>query len=68
MAAAEDLILNQENTSILDNFLDEMLDLMNQKNEKIRCFVLLFIEKAWFYFFFYFFLYELCLINIFFLI
>lgn len=47
LSNAEQLILSQESTSLLDNFLDEMLDLMNQKEQKIRCFVISFIEKAW---------------------
>uniref|UniRef100_A0A915DEG5 Symplekin/Pta1 N-terminal domain-containing protein n=1 Tax=Ditylenchus dipsaci TaxID=166011 RepID=A0A915DEG5_9BILA len=43
---AEEMILNQDDTSILDNFLDEMFQFMHQKDQKIRCFVISFIEKA----------------------
>ncbi|KAI1712308.1 symplekin [Ditylenchus destructor] len=46
LAKAEEMILNQEGTSLLDNFLDEMFQFMHQKEQKIRCFVVSFIEKA----------------------
>lgn len=34
--------------SLLDNFLDEMLEFALENDVKIRCFVATFIDKAWF--------------------
>lgn len=48
LAKAEEMILNQVEASILDNFLDEMVQLINERDQKIRCFAISFIEKAWF--------------------
>ncbi|KAL7071482.1 hypothetical protein ACQ4LE_009472 [Meloidogyne hapla] len=46
LARAEEMILRQDNTSVLDNFLDEMVQFIHEKEQKIRCFAINFIEKA----------------------
>jgi CRISPR/Cas system CSM-associated protein Csm2 small subunit len=43
---AEAVILRSEQESILDNFLDEMLDFLNDEDEEIRSFTMLFIASA----------------------
>uniref|UniRef100_A0A1I8BMH1 DUF3453 domain-containing protein n=1 Tax=Meloidogyne hapla TaxID=6305 RepID=A0A1I8BMH1_MELHA len=48
LARAEEMILRQDNTSVLDNFLDEMVQFIHEKEQKIRCFAINFIEKACF--------------------
>uniref|UniRef100_A0A183C1G2 DUF3453 domain-containing protein n=1 Tax=Globodera pallida TaxID=36090 RepID=A0A183C1G2_GLOPA len=40
------MILKQEGTSVLDNFLDEMVQFIHEREQKVRCFVISFIEKA----------------------
>uniref|UniRef100_A0A915M425 Symplekin/Pta1 N-terminal domain-containing protein n=1 Tax=Meloidogyne javanica TaxID=6303 RepID=A0A915M425_MELJA len=46
LARAEEMILKQDNSSVLDNFLDEMVQFIHEKEQKIRCFAINFIEKA----------------------
>ncbi|KAI3418914.1 hypothetical protein GPALN_008011 [Globodera pallida] len=46
LAKAEEMILKQEGTSVLDNFLDEMVQFIHEREQKVRCFVISFIEKA----------------------
>ncbi|KAL3096947.1 hypothetical protein niasHS_002663 [Heterodera schachtii] len=46
LAKAEELILKQDGTSVLDNFLDEMVQFIHEREQKVRCFVISFIEKA----------------------
>nr|CAD2157656.1 unnamed protein product [Meloidogyne enterolobii] len=46
LARAEEMILRQDNSSVLDNFLDEMVQFIHEKEQKIRCFAINFIEKA----------------------
>nr|CAD2167592.1 unnamed protein product [Meloidogyne enterolobii] len=46
LARAEEMILKQDNSSVLDNFLDEMVQFIHEKEQKIRCFAITFIEKA----------------------
>jgi hypothetical protein len=48
LARAEEMIMNQEGTSVLDNFLDEMVQFIHERDQKVRCFTISFIEKAWF--------------------
>jgi CRISPR/Cas system CSM-associated protein Csm2 small subunit len=43
---AEQLIFNSEGESLLDNFLDEMLEFLNDEDEEIRSFTMLFIVSA----------------------
>lgn len=46
---AQDLLLDEStSSSVLDNFLNEMLELSREQNPQIKIFVLLFIEKAWY--------------------
>lgn len=47
LGKAEDLILNDESISLLDNFFEEMTNLTFENDTKIRCFAISFIEKAW---------------------
>ena len=47
LAKAEEMILNQEGVSVLDNFLDEMVQFIHERDQKVRCFAISFIEKAW---------------------
>ena len=48
---AQELLLHHDvSGSLLDNFLDEMLEFAAENDVKIRCFVAAFIEKAWFVF------------------
>lgn len=44
------LLHRDKSGSLLDNFLDEMLEFASQNEPKIRCFIAQFIEKAWFSF------------------
>ena len=53
LARAEKMILKQETTSVLDNFLDEMVQFIHEREQKIRCFAINFIEKAWYDFAFF---------------
>lgn len=46
LAKAEEMILKQEGISVLDNFLDEMVQFIHERDQKIRCFCISFIEKA----------------------
>nr|CAD2201950.1 unnamed protein product [Meloidogyne enterolobii] len=46
LARAEEMILKQDNSSVLDNFLDEMVQFIHEREQKIRCFAINFIEKA----------------------
>lgn len=47
LCKAEEMIFSQPGTSALDNFLTEMLQFTSDKEGKIRCFVISFVEKAW---------------------
>ncbi|KHN82354.1 Symplekin [Toxocara canis] len=44
---AQEMLLNRDKSgSLLDNFLDEMLEFVVENDSKVRCFVASFIEKA----------------------
>jgi hypothetical protein len=47
LARAEEMIFKQEDSSVLDNFLEEIVQLIHERDQKVRCFAISFIEKAW---------------------
>lgn len=42
----KEIIINKQPT-LLDNFLNEMLDFQTDNNADIRCYILEFVEDAW---------------------